>query len=569
MRGHAKVGVVLGPTFSVLPTVTGAPTVGVTLGGTDGTASGNGAVSYSRQYYRNGAPIAGATAIGYTVTLADEGYELSKRTTATDLDGPTSVSTVLGFVTHVAPASPGPLAANAITVNTFGSSDFASGVTGEELTFAMAPGSAEPQPGLSLSAAGLLSGTPTQLAVRALTVRISNSGGHVDRAHTLSTRTVPATMNPPALESLGANSIRVTRGNAPVDNNSAITGYTLRWRELPSGAFTEQALGVTADVTGLLANTSYEVQQVATNGAGRGLWSAGSSVTTAVTSAAPWTTEDLPSLVDHFRADVPGSITATGNLLTRWTDTAPAGSGAPHFDGEMTTGIETINGIAALGITDNATHGLAHYGDYTPGASPMMFYLVATSGKVGDNSLWWSMPQDGSGRISLSDNQGTWYFSVGAVGVAAPRVAGTNVVTLYKNGGTIGISVNGGTTVTATGALDVGYTNRMFIGRANALNEFWNKPQGKLAAFARTLAYDASDFQRIQGEMCHKYGVALPGGHPYFSAPPTQGGAPAVDTGTAGAVVAQGGANKITITDATVPTAPAVSGGVGEFTVTG
>lgn len=58
--------------------------------------------------------------------------------------------------------------------------DLSGHVTGADVTFALAPSSAALPAGVSLSAAGVLSGTPTATWTGTVVVRASNPGGHVD-----------------------------------------------------------------------------------------------------------------------------------------------------------------------------------------------------------------------------------------------------------------------------------------------------------------------------------------------------------------------------------------------------
>lgn len=73
------------PSWSVQPSITGTPTVGQTLTGSDGTIS-NGTVS-ARAWLRGGSAISGATGGTYLLVEADEGENISYRVTASGAGG--------------------------------------------------------------------------------------------------------------------------------------------------------------------------------------------------------------------------------------------------------------------------------------------------------------------------------------------------------------------------------------------------------------------------------------------------------------------------------------------------
>jgi NHL repeat len=74
----------LPPTASANPVVSGTPTIGNTLTCSNGTWTN--APTFTREWLRDGAPIAGATASTYAVVAEDEGKTLQCRVTATNAD---------------------------------------------------------------------------------------------------------------------------------------------------------------------------------------------------------------------------------------------------------------------------------------------------------------------------------------------------------------------------------------------------------------------------------------------------------------------------------------------------
>ena len=60
----------------------------------------------------------------------------------------------------------------------------------------------------------------------------------------------------------------------PINEGTPLTGYTMRWRQRPSGAWTETTVTTpAASLTGLSAGSEYEVQVRAVNSVGDGSWS--------------------------------------------------------------------------------------------------------------------------------------------------------------------------------------------------------------------------------------------------------------------------------------------------------
>jgi hypothetical protein len=75
------------PANSVLPAITGTPTVGQTLTASTGTWSGS--PTFTRQWKRNGVNIAGATAATYLLVVGDATTTITVTVTATNAFGST------------------------------------------------------------------------------------------------------------------------------------------------------------------------------------------------------------------------------------------------------------------------------------------------------------------------------------------------------------------------------------------------------------------------------------------------------------------------------------------------
>ena len=79
------------PACTVAPAITGTLTVGQVQTATNGTWTGQGSVTFARQWFRRNFPIPGATALTYTLTAADAGCSIFCRVTATDAWGTATI----------------------------------------------------------------------------------------------------------------------------------------------------------------------------------------------------------------------------------------------------------------------------------------------------------------------------------------------------------------------------------------------------------------------------------------------------------------------------------------------
>lgn len=75
------------PANTVAPAITGTEEVGETLTTTNGTWTGTPAPTFTRQWYRDGVAIDGATALTYVLVADDLGAMIDVVVTATNLNG--------------------------------------------------------------------------------------------------------------------------------------------------------------------------------------------------------------------------------------------------------------------------------------------------------------------------------------------------------------------------------------------------------------------------------------------------------------------------------------------------
>ena len=123
-------------------------------------------------------------------------------------------------------------------------------------------------------------------------MRATNAEGDSDwspsgsgTTNAVQTATAPAAPTAPTVAAgSGSSTSLAVSWSAPADNGSAITSYDLQYRQGTSGNFTDgpqNVNGTSATLTGLAANSPYQVQVRATNAEGDSDWSASGSGTTA------------------------------------------------------------------------------------------------------------------------------------------------------------------------------------------------------------------------------------------------------------------------------------------------
>jgi hypothetical protein len=82
------------PHNTILPAITGTPTVGQTLTASTGTWAGTAPITYAYQWLRAGAAIGGAVASTYVLVAADATHAISVQVTAHNALGDVTVTSV-------------------------------------------------------------------------------------------------------------------------------------------------------------------------------------------------------------------------------------------------------------------------------------------------------------------------------------------------------------------------------------------------------------------------------------------------------------------------------------------
>ena len=167
---------------------------------------------------------------------------------------------------------------------------------------------------------GLTADTAYQVRVRA-----SNAEGTSDWSTAASARTDAAAEAPdaPSAPSLTVGETWIEASwIAPADNGSAITGYDVHYRET-GGNWTDanhSGTGTTIRITGLTADTAYQVRVRASNAEGTGDWSPAASARTDAAAEAP----DAPA--------APSLTVGETWIEATWTAPADNGSAITGYD---------------------------------------------------------------------------------------------------------------------------------------------------------------------------------------------------------------------------------------------
>lgn len=245
--------------------------------------------SGSVQWQRDGVDISGATGLTYTMQAADEGRQITVRTTS------------IGFVSQgvFVPGAPPPsslaITGSAPTSGTVGTAyagDYnASGGTAP-YTFSLASGSLPAGTSLN-SSTGTISGAPTTAGAFSFAVRVTDSVSATSTAAAVS-GTIAASgggvvvPGAPTGLTLGTatSSTQPLSWTAPASNGGAtITDYVVQRATASSGPWTTFSDGTSAStsatVTGLTASTTYYYRIAAVNSAGAGAYSSVASGATA------------------------------------------------------------------------------------------------------------------------------------------------------------------------------------------------------------------------------------------------------------------------------------------------
>lgn len=275
--GSAQGGASPGPVNTVAPAITGTPLVGQVLTVSNGTWTGTGTISYTRQWRADGVAISGATSSTYTVQSGDANKVISAVIAATDDEG-------------VRTASAAGVAIQAAPVNTAAPTISGTTTQGETLTATTGTWTGTPSPAFAyqwqrgttnISGATLATytlqagdvGSTVRCVVTATNVQGSASANSANSAAVTALPVAPSLSGVPTIsgtttqgEILTATAATASGTPAPTRtwqwrrNGSAISGAT-------SATYTLQAadVGAVVSVTQTETNASGSASATSTN----------------------------------------------------------------------------------------------------------------------------------------------------------------------------------------------------------------------------------------------------------------------------------------------------------------
>ena len=293
------------PAAPAAPTLGAATSTSLAVNWAAPANTGPAITDYDVQYREgsSGAFIdAGYDGVGtvHTITglTAETSYQVQVRATNAEGIGPWSASgtitTTTPSPTNQAPTFPSATATRAVAENTAANQNIGLPVsatdpdTGDILAYSLHGTDATSFAIVSTSGqlqtkAALDHETEDEYEVR---VTVTDGGGLTASIEvTISVTDVdepPEAPDTPTLDAPTSTSLEVNWAE-PANTGPAITDYNVQYREGDSGAFTDagyDGVGTVHTITGLTAETSYQVQVQATNAEGTGPWSASGTITT-------------------------------------------------------------------------------------------------------------------------------------------------------------------------------------------------------------------------------------------------------------------------------------------------
>ncbi|WIE65104.1 fibronectin type III domain-containing protein [Curtobacterium sp. MCLR17_036] len=285
--------------------------------------------------------------------------------------------------------------------------------------------------GLTLSSAGVLSGTPTRVGTSTFTVRATSGDTTADVTSTIVVRPAQAPSAPTAVQATpGATSASV-RWTAPAAaGDDPVAGYTVTAH--PGGA-TATSTTTEATVTGLTAGTPTTFTVTAKSASGTSPSSAESE------AVVPFTTPDAPGRLRvvpgdttaalSWTAPADGSSPLTGYVVTVSADGGPATVVArPDADAtrvvvpELTNGTSYVFTVAATNAA--GTGPAASSGGSAPFGLPSSPRGLAATPGDSSVALDWSAPETANGSpvtgyaVQHSTDGTTWTDDASVAGTA-------------------------------------------------------------------------------------------------------------------------------------------------------
>lgn len=289
-------------------------------------------------------------------------------------------------------------------------------------------------------------------------------------------------------------------------------GYTVQYRVTGAGSWTTAAIGVSATsyaINGLSPSTSYDVQVVATNGGGPGVYSASATASTAAGLPAPGQVTNLaagtPTSTTVPLTWTAASGTVTGNTVeksvnsgTSWTQVATGVTGTSYTATALPSATAHLFRVTAYNGTGNGTPSAT--ASATTAAAPAVTVSMsnsfagfpATINSFSGNSYFQTLSLSGATAASMEFaliESATAYPAGALDGTTTPR---GKKATAIKNGSNAAIWE-------ASPALSLGFN----VGATNIPFYFWAKltdTNGVVYYFRRATAIQIGDGASLVGE---------------------------------------------------------------------
>jgi titin len=272
---------------------------------------------------------------------------------------------------------------------------------------------------------------------------------------------------------------------------------------------------ISATVSDLTVGTTYEFKVTPVHAVGDG---APSSVATAQAQAL-WTPADIPGgLALWLDAADAASLTVAGGQVSEWRDRSGWARHAVQTDPSRRPTFTATDARAGGRPTVGAPTGVGLIGLDLPSFAMRRFVGVVGFGNGTETTF--------AGYPTLVAGPGSWgvpRFGMGSNGTSSWFSGDTLTGTSFRNGEVsasatalpmpLGIQRFDFPSVTSS-TWTLGYN-------ANAADRNWRGPISEVVAFA-DLAISASDLQRLEGYLAHRWGTAasLPADHPFRTVPP-------------------------------------------------
>jgi len=215
-------------------------------------------------------------------------------------------------------------------------------------------------------------------------------------------RTVPST---PAAPTLSAGNTQLTvEWTAPDNGGSAITGYTLRYKESADEEWTEQSANASpATITGLTNGMAYDVQLKATNTVGDSAYSSSASATPATvpsTPAAPTLTVGNAQITVTWSAPNDGGAAISGytvryKLTENEEFIEQAASASPITLSGLTNGAAYEVQVRATNAAGDSPYSTSTNG--TPRTVPAAPSAPTITAGAAQLTVEWTAPSDNGG----------------------------------------------------------------------------------------------------------------------------------------------------------------------------